>query len=317
LGLSGGGATEVVPPKWTDASSEMYERGSYSAHASIIDKGEQKIVNIYYTNEKNFYGCPHVQLGIGEGRLIAVLGTGGESSLMRERIFEDLLAKGLRAPQLPVVNGALITAFGRRTKRIKRQALIAFEMGGFSYEHVFMIVPNLVPDAILGINFLKENNVVINLTEGRFKTRSDGSDCQLKLFYGSLPKNKVGIGLISNPKFQLNFSELQRQSDGKENIVGAQITHELIPMHQESQKELLSICADSKVDEVGYYAGNRENFVSNGESCRDEAVPDKSSTGYDTQFDFIVNMLCNNEVGSREQDTETKLCKIRGHLQTQ
>ena len=221
MGLSGGGATEVVPPKGTDASSEMPERKSYSAHTSDMDKEEQEIVNIYYINENNLYGCPHVQLDIGEERLIAVLDTGAEISLMPERIFEDLLAKGLRAPQLPVVNGALITAFGSRTKRIKRQALFEFEIYGFSYEQVFMIAPNLVPDAILGINFMKENNVVLNLTEGRFKTRKDGSDCEHKFFFGSLPKNKEGVGLILNPKFELNFSELQRQSDGKENIVGA------------------------------------------------------------------------------------------------
>jgi len=49
----------------------------------------------------------------------------------------------------------------------------------------------------------------------------------------------VRVGLISNPKFQLNFSELQRQSDGKENIVGAQTIHVLILMQQQSQKEYL------------------------------------------------------------------------------
>jgi hypothetical protein len=37
----------------------------------------------------------------------------------------------------------------------------------------------------------------------------------------------------------------------------------------------------------------------------------------DTEIDFIVNMLCNNEVGSGEQDTETNLYESRGHLQTQ
>jgi hypothetical protein len=37
---------------------------------------------------------------------------------MSEGIFEDLLTKGLKAPQLPVVNGALITASGNKTKRI-------------------------------------------------------------------------------------------------------------------------------------------------------------------------------------------------------
>jgi hypothetical protein len=78
----------------------------------------------------------------------------------------------------------------------------------------------------------------------------------------------------------------------------------------------LSICDEIEVGEVGY-ARNRETFVSNDVSCRDKAVPDKTSMGDDTQFYFIVNMLRNTEVGSREQDTETKLCEIRGHLQTQ
>jgi len=153
LGLCGGSATEVVPPKRTNAPSQMSERKSYFAYTSIIEKGEQEIGNIYYINENNLYGCPHVQLDIGEERLIAVLDTGAEISLMPERIFKDLLAKVLRAPQLPVLNGALITAFGSRTKRIKRQAFFEFETDGVSYEQVFMIAPNLEPDAILGTKF--------------------------------------------------------------------------------------------------------------------------------------------------------------------
>jgi hypothetical protein len=70
------------------------------------------------------------------------------------------------------------------------------------------------------------------------------------------------------------------------------------------------------VDEVGCYAGNRETFLSNDVSRGDKAVPDKGSMKEDIQIDFIVNMLCNNEVGSREQDTETNLCEVSGHLQT-
>ena len=69
--------------------------------------------------------------------------------------------------------------------------MIEFEIDGVSYEKVFMATPNLVPDTILGINFPKENNVVINLTEGRFRTRRDDSDCEHKFFTVSLPKSKV------------------------------------------------------------------------------------------------------------------------------
>jgi hypothetical protein len=133
LCLSDGSATELVIPKGTNALSETSEGKGDSACTSIVEKGDQEFVNVYYINENNLYGCPHVQLEIGEEKSIAVLDTGAKISLMPERIFEDLLAKGLKAPQLPVVNGALITAFGNRTKRIKRQALIEFKINGVSY----------------------------------------------------------------------------------------------------------------------------------------------------------------------------------------
>jgi hypothetical protein len=111
---------------------ETPERKDYPVHTAIIDKSEQEVVNIYYINENNLYGCPHAQLDVGREKLIVVWDTGAEISLMPERIFEELLANGLRAPQLPVVNGALITAFGGRTGRTKWQALIEFEIDGFT-----------------------------------------------------------------------------------------------------------------------------------------------------------------------------------------
>jgi len=64
--------------------------------------------------------------------------------------------------------------------------MINFEIGRFGYEQVFMVAPKPLLDAILGINFLKENNVVINLNEGRFKGQMDGSNCEHQFCYDSL-----------------------------------------------------------------------------------------------------------------------------------
>ena len=127
----------------------------------------------------------------------------------------------------------------------------------------------------------------------------------------------MGVGLISNLKFQLNFSESQRQPDRKDYIVGAQTTHALMPMQQQNQEQLLNICDEIKVDGVDDYTGNGKAYVSDDVSRRHEAVPDKSSVREYTHFDFIVNMLCNNEVGSGEEDKETKIHEIRGHLPAQ
>ena len=68
----------------------------------------------------------------------------------------------------------------------------------------YLISPNLVRDAILGINFLKENNVVINLTEGHFMARRDFSDCENKFVYDLLPKN--GEELVSHQIQKCNLT---------------------------------------------------------------------------------------------------------------
>jgi hypothetical protein len=100
----------------------MSEGRRCSTHIAITDE-EQEVVNIYYINENNLYACTHVQLDINGETLIAVLDTEAEISLMPEKIFVDLVAKGLRAPQLPLVKRALLNVFGSKTKRVKRQAL--------------------------------------------------------------------------------------------------------------------------------------------------------------------------------------------------
>jgi len=65
----------------------MFEGNGYPAHTSIIDKREQEILNIYYINESKLYGCPHVQLDIGEEKLIAVLDTGAEISICQKEFL--------------------------------------------------------------------------------------------------------------------------------------------------------------------------------------------------------------------------------------
>jgi len=61
-----GCATVVVPPEGTDGSAEPSEGESRSARTSKIHGEEQEFVNVYCINENNFFGCPHIQLDIGQ-----------------------------------------------------------------------------------------------------------------------------------------------------------------------------------------------------------------------------------------------------------
>jgi len=98
---------------------------------------EQENVNICCLNENKLYGCPYVQLDIGEGKLIAVLDRGVEICLMLGGIVVDLIGKDLRAAKLRVVKRVVITDFGNRTKRINTRALNEFVIDGISYKHCF------------------------------------------------------------------------------------------------------------------------------------------------------------------------------------
>jgi hypothetical protein len=122
---------EVIPSE-KEVLMKLSDQREQTAGVSVGDKETQEFANPYYINENNLYGCPPVQLDIGGETLMAVIETGAEISLMPENIFDILLAKSVKAPRLPVVNGALTTAFGNKTKRIRRQALIEFEIDGLS-----------------------------------------------------------------------------------------------------------------------------------------------------------------------------------------
>jgi hypothetical protein len=82
-----------------------------------------------------------------------------------------------------------MTAFGNKTKRIRRQALIEFEIDGVKYEQVFMVSPNFEPDAILGINFLQDNDIVIDVTEKCFRTQKGEVSCAHRFCNNSFKKD--------------------------------------------------------------------------------------------------------------------------------
>jgi hypothetical protein len=128
--------------------------------------------------------------------------------------------------------------------------------------------------------------------------REDVCNCKHELFYDSLPKDKVGVGLVSNPGFQLKLSQspAAEQHNGRHYIASAQTADTVTYRCKERQRALLKNRDKIKVDAVGSDAKDGQTFVSDDVSRRDEAVLDKSDIRDDAHFEFIVNMLCNNEV---------------------
>jgi hypothetical protein len=79
---------------------------------------------------------------------------------------------GIEIPTLPISNCLLEAAFGTKSQRIKRQALLNFTIDGSSYEAISLVAPRLRMYMILGVDFLREYRETICLDEALFITRT-------------------------------------------------------------------------------------------------------------------------------------------------
>jgi hypothetical protein len=65
-------------------------------------------------------------------------------------------------------NVTLVTAFGKKSNRIKKQAMIVYAIGSDLFENNFFISPQLINDAILGCQFFKEYGITLDFKRGSF-----------------------------------------------------------------------------------------------------------------------------------------------------
>jgi hypothetical protein len=77
-------------------------------------------------------------------------------------------------PVLPLENVVLVKAFGRRSRKITRQALLEFAIGEDDFEGVFMMSPQLANEDIIGCQMLKEYGININVERGSISYVRDG-----------------------------------------------------------------------------------------------------------------------------------------------
>jgi hypothetical protein len=101
-------------------------------------------------------------------KAIAILDTGSEVNLLYEWVYIKIINSGINILTWPLEGVMLITAFGKRSNKVRKQAMVEFTIGEGKFEGVFMVSPQLTNDVILGCQFLEEYTVSIDLKKGKF-----------------------------------------------------------------------------------------------------------------------------------------------------
>jgi hypothetical protein len=98
-------------------------------------------------------------LCIGNQHIPAVMDTGSQISLLTEEMDENLISEGLVSLVLGVQSAVLASAFGNKTKNIRLKAMKQIRV-----DEIFLISPQVLTQAVLGVDFCRMNNVFINFT---------------------------------------------------------------------------------------------------------------------------------------------------------
>jgi hypothetical protein len=132
-----------------------------------IEAEEEENYIVYFINENRLGQSPLLEIKVeNKFSIQAILDSGSEVNLISQEVYEKLTTAGMNIPVLPVENIVLVTAFGKRSNRIRIQAYVEFMIGTDRFEQVFLVSSQLKNDMIIGCQFLQEFGVCIDFCKG-------------------------------------------------------------------------------------------------------------------------------------------------------
>lgn len=106
-------------------------------------------------------GCPELNGKIYSKAVSALVDSGSIITCMSDTMYEELRREN-SIDELPISNVCVVTAVGKKTTPIIKQIRVPFEIDGLIVETIFLIVPRLTCDVILGNDWLRRNGVRID-----------------------------------------------------------------------------------------------------------------------------------------------------------
>lgn len=111
--------------------------------------------------------CPEVNVKYNTIKIKALVDTGSQISCMSEEMCQVFIKNDPSIKILPVIGKCVIGATGKRSSRLTQQLFIECSVGEQPCNVIFVVVPGLVREMILGAEWMSENKVVINFKEKR------------------------------------------------------------------------------------------------------------------------------------------------------
>lgn len=115
------------------------------------------------------YRCPKITVLINQVLATALIDSGSSVNAISLMWFNENEEKIKPYEVISMTNTLIVSAVGSKLKLIRKQIFVNIQINKETYECVFLIVPNLIHDCIIGVNFLRENACIIDFSCGELK----------------------------------------------------------------------------------------------------------------------------------------------------
>lgn len=114
--------------------------------------------------ERKILSIPFVKVKVGDWEGKCLLDSGSQISGISELLSKEFHGSSSYC-EIPVVGVKIRGATGRHSKPVKVQAFITFQIDNISFDHGFLVIPDLGEDFLLGSDWLLKTNAEINWKE--------------------------------------------------------------------------------------------------------------------------------------------------------
>lgn len=113
------------------------------------------------TNDYIKIKCPEIPVTIGNTTLNALIDSGANVNCLSEEWFQNNKSNLGKYEELPATSLHIQTALGGKSRRIQRIVLITAQIFNHPIHLQCLIVPNLIKQLILGVEFMRQHKVTI------------------------------------------------------------------------------------------------------------------------------------------------------------
>ena len=148
--------------------------------------------------------CPKLKIMIGGEEISALLETRCEMSILNEQLHNKLRLLELNCLELPTQHLNIVSAFNERSKRIRKKALLEMQIGDSTVDQVVLLSPQLLTDAILGLDFLVDHAAEICFPDRTIYLKINEKFCRLE-FQGAKEATGQEVAEVSFKEQVRNF----------------------------------------------------------------------------------------------------------------